>query len=179
MLRVRTRAHMQSLRCRHWVPPNHRMPPNVLPANLPIHLTTPHGVWAGCGAPMQKRGDCGYQTLGHHGWGASAPKQKIGRGWPCCFPMCWAPWGGVLKPVSEGQLQCPYKAVLQKNKPKGGPEHWALVGGGNAVAVHVVPNQPQRSWWGCKQVALLSKRIVVSQVSVTALGTMVYVALFN
>ena len=117
-------------------------------------------------------------------WGTTAGVQvlqnrKLAGGDRVVFQCVGPLGGGVLKPVPEGQLQCPYKAVLQKNKPKGGPEHWALVGGGNAVAVHVVPNQPQRSWWGCKQVAMLSKRIVASQASATALGTMVYVALFN
>ena len=53
---------------------------------------------------------------------------------------------GVLRPVSKDQLQCPYKAVLQKNMPKGGSEHWALAGGGNAVLVRMQTSCTAVKW---------------------------------
>jgi len=103
----------------------------------PTHLPNypPRGL-DGVKYPQKKEGIVAIKL-----WNTTAGKQvlqnrKLTGGDRVVFQCAESLEKGVLKPVSKDQLQCPYKAVLQKNKPKGGSEHWALVGGGNAVYEH-------------------------------------------
>ena len=114
-------------------PSNARKPANREPSHLPNY---PPRELDGVQYPSKKEGVTACKL-----WNTTAGKQvlqnkKLTGGNRVVLQCAESLTKGILNEVSEDQLQCPYKAVLQKKTPKGGSEHWAYVGGRNGVYEH-------------------------------------------